>query len=388
MSDVYLVWRNLTRKRMRFALTLFAIFIAFLIYGVLGSFRAAFQVGVDTAADDRLVTVNKINFTQPLPLAYVGKIRAMEGIRVVTHQSWFGGYVKEPKDVIVCMAIEPDTYLDVYETEFNLPADQKAAFLHDRQGAIVGERLAREQGWKLGDRVPIHSNIFTKADGSSTWEMVIDGIFTGKSKTFDTNRMAFHYDYLNEARSFAKDMTGMIISKAVDSTQNDRLLKAIDTQFANSFHETQSDSATAFNKAFIAQMGNIALIITSVVSAAFFTILLIVGNTMMLAIRERTTEIAVLKTLGFHSARIFRLVLGESMFLALLGGALGLGVAALAVAVLKVVAASAGPELSLTPVIAAQGCAIMLGLGLVTGVLPAWSAMRLNIVSALGRGGA
>ena len=385
MSDLYLVWRNLVRKRLRFALTLFSIFVAFLIYGVLGSFQSSFNASSDSGADNRLVTVNRINFTQPLPIAYVNKIRAVEGVAMLTHASWFGGYVKDPRNVIVTFAVEPETYLQIYADEFVLTEAERQAFLKNRQGLIVGESLARAQGWKLGDRIPVQSNIYSKADNSTTWEMVIEGIFTGAKETTDTRRMAFHYDYLNEARSFGRDMTGMIMFNTTDPAQNERIARAIDEQFANSGAETQTDTAKAFNKAFVAQLGNIALIITSVVTAAFFTILLIVGNTMMLAIRERTTEIAVLKTLGFRSARIFRMVLAESLFLSLLGGMLGIALAAFAITVMGSALEGVVPDLALGPAIMAQALGIMLALGLVTGLLPALGEMRLNIVTALGR---
>jgi putative ABC transport system permease protein len=190
---------------------------------------------------------------------------------------------------------------------------------------------------------------------------------------------------MNESRTLGKDFTGLIVFNTADTTQNERIARQVDALFVNSFQETQTDTAKAFNKAFVAQFGNIALIITSVVSAAFFTILLIVGNTMMLAIRERTTEIAVLKTLGFRSLRIFRMVLAESMFLSLLGGLLGLVVALLAITAMRKALAGVLPDLSLGPEVMLQGLAIMLGLGLVTGLLPALAAMRLNIVTALGR---
>jgi putative ABC transport system permease protein len=387
VSDLYLVWRNLTRRRLRFALTLFAIFVAFLIFGVLGSFKAAFNAGTNAAADNRLVTTNKINLTQPMPIAYVNKIRAIEGVRTVTFQSWFGGYLREPSNVLAVFGVDPESWLELYQTEFTLAPEQRAAFLANRQGALVGDSTAKKEKLKVGDRIPMHSNIYMREDGSSTWEMVVEGILVAKDEeNFGTDRIVFHYDYMNEARTFGKDLTNMIITVADSPALNERVMHAIDAQFANSFAETQTDSATAFNKAFIAQMGNIALIITSVVSAAFFTIMLIVGNTMMLAIRERTTEIAVLKTLGFRSGRIFSMVLGESLFLSLLGGLAGLALAFGLVTVLRGVASNMVPDMTLTSGIAMQAVLLMLGLGVVTGLPPALRAMRLNIVTALGRG--
>lgn len=385
MSELQLVWRNLVRKRLRFALTLFAIFIAFLIYGVLGSFRERFGASVEFTADNRLVTVNKINFTQPLPIAYVNKVRGVDGVTTVSHQEWFGAYVRDPRNVMVCFGVEPETYLEIYGTDMVLEPAQRVAFLGNRQGALVGERLARLQGWKLGDRIPVQSNLYSRPDGSTTWEMVIEGIYRGPKEGSDTRRMLFHYDYLNEGRSLGKDTTGMIVFNTADPARNEQIARTIDAMFSNSYAETQTDTAKAFSKAFVAQLGNIALIITSVVSAAFFTILLIVGNTMMLAIRERTTEIAVLKTLGFRSARIFRMVLAESLFLSFLGGLLGLALAAVALGFMSKGLADVLPDIALGPSIVLQALGIMLALGLVTGIVPAFAAMRLNVVTALGR---
>lgn len=382
---LYLVWRNLVRKPLRLWLTLFAIVIAFLIWGVLGSFMANFGSAVDSSADNRMVTVNKVNFTQPLPSAYVNKIRALEGVETVSWQSWFGAYYREPSNVMVAMAIEPDTYLTIYGDMLRLPPEQREAFLKNRQGAIVGERLARRQGWKVGDRVPIQSNIYSRADGSHTWEMDIAGIFTRKRPEDDTNSMYFHWKYLDEARSFGKDNVGMIVFRTKNPADNDRIADVIDAQFANSFYETQTDTAKAFNRAFVAQFGNIALIIKAVVSAAFFTILLIVANTMVLAIRERTTEIAVLKTLGFRSSRVFAMVLGESLLLACGGGLLGLGLAWVAIGLMKQSLSDVVPQLALGLPVVLQAIGFMVALGLVTGIVPAYAALRLNIITALGR---
>ena len=385
MGELQLVWSNLVRRRLRFVLTLFAIFIAFLIFGVLGSLQQGFQSGINLAADNRLVTVNKINFTQPLPISYLNRIRAVEGVQVASHAAWFGGYVRDPRNVVVSFAVEPESYLQVYSQDIVLDPPQKEAFLRNRQGMIAGEALATAQGWKIGDRIPVQSNIFTRNNGTTTWEMVVEGIFRGRDETSDTRRMYFHYDYMNESRTFGKDFTGLIVFNTADVALNERIAREIDAMFANSFQETQTDTAKAFSKAFLAQFGNIALIITSVVSAAFFTILLIVGNTMMLAIRERTTEIAVLKTLGFRSARVFRMVLAESMFLSLIGGLLGTVTAFLFVTGMRKALAGVLPDLSLPPSVMLQALLIMLGLGLVTGLVPAFAAMRLNIVTALGR---
>src|SRR5262245_20917276 len=307
-----------------------SILIAFMIFGVLAGFYRAFTAGEDRAAADRLITVNKINFTQPMPIAYFNRIRAVDGVRQVTFANWFGGYYQDPKNVVMTFAVDPTTYFDVYRNEFEIPPEQPQAFIRDRTSAMIGEKVASKWGWKVGDRVPLSSNIFTqKSTGAPTWDFTIAGIVKGKAEHVDTNFMLFQWPYFDETRSFGKDTIGWIILQTTAPENNDKVAKAIDAMFANSTAETQTDTEKAFSKAFAAQFGNIALIVSLVVGAAFVTILMIVGNTMALSIRERTREIGVLKTLGFSGPRILRMVLGESVLLALIGGLPGLGLAML-----------------------------------------------------------
>ncbi len=386
MKDFYLIYKNLTRKRLRLFLTCFAIMVAFLIYGAVTALKGALDSGVEMSADNRLVVVNSINFTNPLPVSYVNKVKALEGVKAVTHANWFGGYFQEQANQIVTMAVDPESYLDVYD-ELLLPADQKQAWLRDRQGVLVGERLALVYGWKVGDRIPISSNIFSHKDGGHTWDMVVKGIFSTAEEGADTGYLLIHYKYFMETRTFGrKDHVGWLTLTTTDPSLNESVAKTIDDMFANSQAETDTSTEKAFNKAFIEQMGNIGLIIFGVVFTAFFTILLVVGNTMVLSIRERTKEIAVLKTLGFSAARIFKMVLAESMLLSLLGGLLGLAAAYGAVEMIKGLLARFLPNLVLTEEIALQSLGYMLALGLITGLAPAINAFRLNIITAFARG--
>ena len=387
MNDFDLVRKNLFRRKLRAALMIVSILIAFMIFGVLAGFYRAFTAGEDRAAADRLITVNKINFTQPMPIAYFNRVRAVDGVRQVTHANWFGGYYQDPKNFLMTLAIEPVTYFDMYRSELDIPPEQLQAFISDRSSAVIGESMARKWGWKVGDRVPVASNIFTqRSNGSHTWDFTIAGIVKGKAEQVSTDFLLFQYAYFDETRTFGKDTIGWLILQTNSPENNDRVAKTIDAMFANSIAETSTDTEKAFGKAFAAQFGNIALIVFLVVGAAFVTILMIVGNTMALSIRERTREIGVLKTLGFSGPRILRMVLGESVLLALLGGLPGLAIAALITIALRASLANIAPAFAVSPVIALEGIALMIALGLFTGVIPALNAMRLKIATALGRG--
>lgn len=384
MTDFSLILANLFSRKLRAILMLVAIFFAFLIFGVLAGVQNGFNNIGGAAGENRLVTINKINFTQPMPISYVERIRAVDGVARASHANWFGGYYQEGKNQIVTFAIDPEFYMDIYATDYKLSADQRAAFLADRSGLLVGQKLAERWGWKLGDRIPLSSNIYTnKNTGKQTWDFTIVGILEPAQENADTSVAFFHHAYFNESVTFGQDTAGWIVIETTDKALNTEVSKRVDAMFANSPAETATDTEKAFNQAFVGQLGNITLIVTLVVGAAFATILMIVGNTMAMAVRERTKEIGVMKTLGFPSGRIFKMVLGESLLLAMLGGLPALGVAAL---LLELMRKSVGfPGLALTLDFTALGIAIMLALGLLTGIIPAWNALRLNIVTALGR---
>ncbi len=384
MTRFHLLRKNLTRKKLRSGLTLFSILTAFLILGVLVTFQSAMDAGVDFAGADRLVSVNKISFTQPMPYSYYRRVAAVEGVRNVTHANWFGGYYQDPRQFLAVFAVEAESYLDIYP-EFILPEDQRESWLKDRMGAAVGKVLADQYGWKVGDTIPLKSNIFSQRDGSQSWDFNISAIITADDPAVDTRFFLLHYDYFNETKSFRIDYLGWLIISVDDPAENEAVSQIIDTMFTNSPFETKTSSEAAFNKAFIEQIGDIGLIITSVVGAAFFTILLVAGNTMALAVKERSREIAVMKALGFSSPRLFRMVLAESLLMALAGGLPGLGLAWLLLGALSSQLGGFLPPLIMTSEVFLQALALMVGLGLLTGAIPAWSVLRLNVVTGLQR---
>jgi putative ABC transport system permease protein len=387
MNYLLLVRKNLFRHKLRASLMIVCILTAFAIFGVLASIERSVNAGQDLAAANRLVVVNKINFTQPLPVSYFGRIQAVDGVRQVTHVNWFGGYYQDPKNFLVALAVDPATYMAVYGDELDISPEARQSFIRERTGALVGEAMAKRFGWKVGDHVPIANNIFTQKNGSRRWDFTVVGIDKGKKPELDTNFMVFRYDYFDETRAFGKGQIGWMVLRTASPAVNDRVARTIDQMFSNSAYETSTDTEKALNRAFVAQFGNIKLIIVLVVGAAFVTILMIVGNTLMMSVRERTREIGVLKSLGFPPSRILRLVLGEAILLALVGGLSGLWLAALFMLSVHDSVGGVGglvPQ-TISPDVALAGLALMLGFGIVTGLIPALNAMRLRVVAALGR---
>jgi putative ABC transport system permease protein len=385
VNDLVLIRKNLFRRKLRAILMMVSILIAFAIFAVLASFERAFNAGQDRATPDRLVVINKVSFTQPLPISYFNRVAAIDGVAQISHFSWFGGYYQEPKNFLVAFAVDPENWMKLRDSDFVFSPEGRAGFIRERTGVLVGARMMEKWGWKVGDHIPISSNIWSQKNGSHAWDFIIVGSFTARIPQADTNVMLMNYDYFNETRSFGKDLISWLSLRTTSVAANERVTNAIDAMFANSPYETTTDSEKAFNKAFAAQLGNIALIVELVVGAAFVTILMIVGNTMVMTVRERTREIGVLKTLGFSGGRILRMVLGESVLLALLGGLPGLGVALLLIAKVRDSLMSFVPTLSLYPDIALTAVGLMVVFGIITGLVPALNAMRLNIVTALGR---
>lgn len=385
MNAATLIRKNLFRKRLRAVLLIVSILIAFLIFGMLGALQNAFTAGTGTAAQERLITVNTINFTVALPYAYWGRIQQVEGVEIAAPASWFGGYYQEPQNFVQSFAVDPQSYLDAYPNEIVLPPEERAAFIEGRTCAVIGRALANQYGWSTGDRIPLMSNIWQNTNGTQAWELDICGVFDDAEGTYPTNYLMLHYEYFNESLVFGRDSFHWITISTTDPALNDQISGEIDAMFANSPAETSTTTEAAFNEAFMEQFGNIGLILSWVIGAAFATILMIVGTTMIMAVNERTREIAVLKTLGFTAPRIFRMVLWESLLLSFLGGLIGLGLAALASGAASTALAGYLPTfgLSLTNVVTAL--VLMAALGVVTGVLPAYNAMQVRISEALGK---
>lgn len=384
MKFLPLIWKNLWRRRLRTTFTVLAIVISFWLFGFLRAVDTAFTSGVEASGADRLLVIHKVSLIQPLPMTYKERIRAVEGVEALTHANWFGGIYQDPKNFFGQMAVEQESFLELYP-EYILPEEQKKAWLADRSGAIVGRSLADRFGFKVGDRIPIQATIFRKRDGSSLWEFTVSGIYEGAEQATDTSSLYFRYDYLNEGMGGRLGIIGWYIVRIADPARGGEVADRIDSLFANSPAETKTQTEKAFAQSFADQVGNVGAIVSWVLIAVFFIMLLVAGNTMALAVRERTNELAVLKTLGFSRGKVLGLVLAESCAIAALGGGLGLLLALATIPAFGKALKSFLPVFFLPPRDLVLGVVLIFVFGLATGLFPAAQAMRLRIVDALRR---
>lgn len=383
MRFLFLIWSNLKRKKLRTLLTLLSICVAFLLYGLLCTIKEAFTAGVSMAGADRLIVRHRVSLIMTLPVTYGPRMERIPGVTSAVHWTWFNGiYQNEPKNFFGSFPVDPEPFLRMHP-EYVVPESQKEAWLRTRTGAIVGRALVERFGWKIGDRIALTSPIWPRK-GDGPWEFDIVGIYEGAQQATDTSGFFFRYDYFDEGRSYGEGLVGWYVVRVKDTGRVAEVASAIDAEFANSPHETKAEPEGAFAQGFIQQIGNIGTILIAILSAVFFTILLVVGNTMAQAVRERIAELGVLKAVGFTNERVLVLVLAESLLLAALGGLTGLGLAWLATS-------RGSPVPAMLPVFYLPvrylviGAAIVFALGLVAGLLPALQAMRLQISAALRR---
>jgi putative ABC transport system permease protein len=385
MKYLHLIWAALFRRKTRTLLTLVSIIAAFLLFGMLDAVRTSFnQAGQSANGAQRLQTGSKLSFIQTLPQSLEAQIAQVPGVKMVTYANWFGGAYQDPHNQVFSFAVEPN-YIDLYP-EIDVSAAERKAFDDTRTGILVGEKLAKRFNWKVGDKIPLQSTIFPDRQGSKNWTFDIVGILHSKDKKsggFFDQMLLLHWKYFDETTPFNRGTVGWYVTRVSDVNQADRVAKAIDAISANSDHETRTQTEQAATANWMKQLADIGLIVGSIMGAVFFTLLLLSGNTMMQAVRERTSELAVLKTIGFSNHAVLAIVLAESVLLLLLGGVIGLGLASL---IIPIVSAGSGGMLNLPSVGAGSwilGLVLMIAIGLLVGVLPAMRAMRLNIVDAL-----
>ena len=375
------VWKNIWRRKFRTTFTLLSIFIAFLLFGILMTVRNSFALGVEIAGLDRLVLINKVSLIMPLPFSYQARLQAVPGVQMVTHNTWFNGIYQDPANFFANIAVDPQPYMTLYP-EFKLPPEQMQAWLDDRQGAMVGRDLADRFGWKVGDRVPLQGTIYRPKTGD-VWEFNVSGIYDA-ADGIDKTQFFFRYDYLEENRTLGVGDVGWYIVKIADGSKAVEMSRAFDAMFENSSAETKTTTEKGFVESFAKQIGDIGSIMIAVSSVVLVMFGLVAASTMAQSVRERTAELAVLKTLGFTGPAILVLVLAESLFIACLGGGLGLGLA-------WIIAQQGDPTGGLLAVFTLPsrdlwlGAGLMLAMGLLAGVMPAVAAMQLKITDALRR---
>lgn len=383
MKFLPLIWRNLWRRKVRTFLTISSIAVAFLLYGYLCAIRSGMEAGVTVAGQDRLVVRHKTSIIQTLPVSYLERIVRIPGVKQAVYCTWFGGIYQERKNFFPQIPVDPEAYLKMYP-EFRLPEDQRKAWLETRSGAIIGRKTAKKYGFKIGDRVPIQPTIWRRAGNTAVWEFDVVGIYEGADSATDETQLFFRYDYFDEAREGGKGQVGWYVVRVNDPAESERVARQIDEEFMNSPWETKAESEKAFVQSFAKQVGDIGLITKAILSAVFFTILLISGNTMAQAVRERTGEIGVLKAIGCTNELAMALVLGESLFTAVVGGGVGLGTAALLIAAWD-------PTQGALPVFYFPKSDLVIGvflaliLGVATGFFPGLRALRIGIAEALRR---
>jgi putative ABC transport system permease protein len=374
-----LLLANLSRKKLRTTLTIGSFAVAMFLFGLLAAVRAGFRQGIDVAGADRLMVIGRTGLIQPLPLPYMERIRRLPGVKDVVHCTWFGGIYQDPKNFFAQFVIEPDDWLRMYP-EFVVPEAQWKDFLADRQGIVVGTKLAARYRWKIGDHVPLKAPGYL---GGTGWDFNVRAIYHGTRPSDDEGQLWLQHKYFYEkAPDYWKAIVGWYVVRVSDPAQAVSTIKTIDGEFANSANETRTQTESAFASSFMKQMGNIEFLIMAIGSIVFFTLLLVTGNTMAIAVRERTAELAVLKALGYSDRFVLVLVLAESLLIAAVGGAIGLWLASIVAG--KDITSGILPTYLNAASIAA-GAVLALATGLVAGLLPAFSAMRLNVTDALRR---
>jgi len=385
MKFLHLIWCNLRRKKLRTSLTLLSIIVAFILFGFLSAIQQALVGGVELAGADRLIVREKVSIINLLPVSYEARMERIPGVDFATHQTWFGGIYQDPKNFFMQNPVEPEKFLKIHP-EIILPPEQEKAWLATRTGAIVGRRTAERFGWKIGDKVPIRSTIWSQPDGSRIWTFDIVGIYDGKDKGTDTTPLFFRYDYFDEARQArARGLVGWYTIRVKDPSQAAEVAKRVDAEFENSPNETKTEPEGAFIQGWARQIGNIVFIVAAILGAVFFTILLVTGNTMAQAVRERTGELGVLKAIGFTNWQVVALVLAESCLLTVIGGVVGLGLACVATPVMAEKLEGLLPNFFFPTRDLFIGLALTIALGFVTGIFPALQAMRLRVADALRR---
>jgi putative ABC transport system permease protein len=390
MTLAGLAVRNLFRNKVRTLLTVMGVSIAIITFLLLRTVSAAWTAGADYAAKDRVVTRHKVTFVMTLPKRYVDHVKETPGIKSVTWANWFGG--KDPnndREFFATLAVDGKTYFDVVP-ELEVPKDQYQAFMEDRTGAIIGDVLAQQRGWKIGQQVTLESGIFP-APPDDPWTFTIRGIYTTKAKNVDRVTMLFHWDYINERLPDArKDQVGWIMSRVEDPSRTADVGIAIDKVFDDKDTQTLSQDEHSFATSFLAGFSAVLRAFDVVSIVILVIMMLVLGNTIAMGVRERTSELATMRAIGFLPGHIRLFILGEAALLGAIGGAVGLVFGLVFVNVMfgRVIEENMGqffPVFRVPVLVAVVAFFLSLGLGLLASLWPAEGAARLRVTEALRR---
>lgn len=378
MKYLPLIWAGLWRKKARTIFTMLSIVVAFLLFGLIQGINQGFNTAMTNLNVDRLYVSAKSNMTDGLPYSQYARIKAVPGVRAVSHWTYFGGYYQDAKTPLPAFATEASGLFEVYR-ELKVKPEYLEAMKNTRTGALVSETLLAKHHWKIGDRIPLGTSIWTNKAGSNTWPVDIVGTFDTSSTGGSLPGFYINYSYFDEFASFGNGVIHYYMVGIEDPRQATRIARAIDAMFENSSNETRTQTESEVAQQQIKQLGDINFIANAIVGAVLFTLLFLTANTMMQSVRERTSELAVLKTLGFSDNKVVALVLVESLLLCLFAAFVGLGVASAIFPQLKALMG----EFGMPPVVVAAGTGIAIAMALISGLPPAWRARQLNIVDAL-----
>ena len=381
MKYFMLIWAGLWRKKTRTILTMLSIVVAFLLFGLLQGINQGIKAGLSDTRNNRLWTTSRMSAINSIPESLMDRMLTVKGVRNIAHLSFFGGYFQDAKNALPAFATNIDKLAIIYP-ELNITPAQVAAMKATRPGALIGRPLAKKYGWKVGDKVPLGTTIWTNNDGSNNWAFDIVGIFDplpGSNGSPLATAFWINYDYWDEARKFDKHRVHQFIVQVDDPAHSAAIAAAIDKLSENSFDETRTQTENAALQSRLKQFADINFIANAIVGAVMFTLLFLTANTMMQSVRERIPELAVLKTLGFTGGKVSVLVLMESLMLCLFAAVVGL---ILSAGAMKIVGSVLGPA-TLLPIVVIFGLVIAVALAFISGLPPALRAQRLNIVDAL-----
>ncbi|WP_188152456.1 ABC transporter permease [Teredinibacter waterburyi] len=384
MSFYTLIYQSIIANKSRSSLLVITISVAFLVYGVLGALRFSMFGGTDEFGKNRLIMTHEAGMTQPLPINYRDRIKQIEGVSAVTPATWIGAYYQDPNKMLMAFAVQGESWIQQHP-EMQMSNEHRNNFLTTTGGMLVSEALMRKYGWKVGDRIPLKSIMFFPDNGEDFWPFTVSGTFENSAEAGGRNYIITHYKYLNEARTSLRDTAGTYVITATPGVSVENLALRIDEHFSQFYNRTSTTTDRAFHTEFFKQLGDISLMIQSILFIAFTSIILVVCSTLTLTVRQRTRDIGILKMLGFGKTGVLALIISEGFLLILLGAIAGLLLAMIANHLISVNLPDLLPNLSITPQVLTEMLAIAIAIGTIVCSIPALLAATMKPIDAFSR---